>query len=510
MRFDAGQFHRQTQQMKLSPRMIQANEILQLSALALEERIEQEIVNNPTLELREPGSDSEAVEADLKQQERDSSEGERELTVQDDTVDASHKDDFERLNNFKEEVGESWSNAYDGESYRPARNTGERDGKMDAMANTAARGTSLTEQLIDQWHLVETTPQLRLAGEYIIGFVDADGYLRVENQTMIEQSPPNIEIELFDEAIEALQQNLEPVGLCARDVRECFLLQIDAKMKQLTSEGGNSADYSLERLLVSEYLKDIENNRLPKIAKATNHEIEEIKDAILHLRRFQPHPGRSLVEDRQRRITPDGIVEYDDEEDRYVAILTRDRFPGLCISSVSQDMAKDRKLDPKTREFVNNNISTGKWLMEAIHRRHSTLLRVINVVIDAQRAFFDDGPLHLKPLPMTLVADQLGLDVSTISRAVSEKYIQTPRGILPLRMFFSGGTETQAGEQVSWTAMQAKLKEVIDNEDKAKPFSDEALVKEVKSQHGVDLARRTIAKYRKQLNIASARQRKEF
>ena len=502
------------QHMALAPRLIQSMEILQLSGMALEERIEQELASNPTLELKEPGDEdgAEIAEAHAEADVRDSKEGERELTVGDDKADPNHTDDFERLTNISEEYGEAWdSNAYEGESYKPARETGERDAKMDAMANTAARGESLTDQLLADWHLIEMSPQLRAAGEYLIGFIDADGYLRVDQQTLLEQAPASVDAKLFDEALKVIQQNLEPVGVGARDLRECLLIQIDARLRadEDPEDPVDVDELELERLLVSDYLKDIEANRLPKIAKETEHDIEEIKGAITGLRKYHPHPGRTVVEDNQRTIIPDAIIDFDEDQDRYVARLRNDRLPALRISSVSEKMAKDKTLDRKTRDFVKNNINTATWLIEAIQQRHGTLLRVINVVIDAQREFFDFGPQHLKPLPMTMVADQLGIHVATVSRAVSEKYIQTPRGIFPLRMFFSGGTETEGGESMSWQAVQAKLQEIIEGEDKANPLNDDELVDKLKEK-GIEIARRTVAKYRKQLNIAPARQRKEY
>jgi RNA polymerase sigma-54 factor len=302
------------------------------------------------------------------------------------------------------------------------------------------------------------------------------------------------------------------VGIGARDLRECLLLQIEARqrqMKEQPEDGDGVHDIDLEHKLVSDCLKDIEANRLPKIAKDVQRDIDEVKRAIAGLRRYHPHPGRLLVSDAPRTIVPDAIVEFDEENDRYVARLRTDRLPSLRISRLAMRMAKDKSLDSKTREFIKNNIHTGQWLIDAIEQRANTLLRVINVVIDAQREFFDYGPQHLKPLPMTLVADQLGIHVATVSRAVSEKYIQTPRGIFPLRMFFSGGTETESGESMSWQAVQAKLKEIIDAEDKSNPLSDDELVVKIK-EAGIDLARRTVAKYRKQLGIATARQRKVY
>ncbi|MEM1355099.1 MAG: RNA polymerase factor sigma-54 [Planctomycetota bacterium] len=507
MRLDTGQQMRMDQRMKLDPRMIQSMEILQMPMPALEERIEQELASNPTLELAQAGADADQLQIEREQSRRDDQEGERPLVVEDGTGQGS-ADDFERLNNLSEQYGESWdanTNESSGFAKRQVSSqAGERDGKMDAMANTAARGASLFDQLTDQWHLSEVpTEQVKL-GEFLIGFIDADGYIRTEMQELLKQAPVGTTAEAVEEAIDHLQQTLEPAGLAARDFRECLLLQIDAK-----EADDFDLDLSLERRLVDGCLKDIEANRYPKIAKSLGVEIDQVKGAVLSLRQFHPHPGRLLAEDEVRTITPDAIIDYDDENDAYTAVLTHGQLPALTISRDYQDLAKDKDHDKKTRDFVNKNLSNARWLIDAIQQRNSTLLRVIGVVIQAQRDFFDLGPQALRPLPMTTVADQLGVHVATVSRAVSEKYLQTPRGILPLRMFFSGGTESQAGESMAWGAVQAKLKQVIDNEDKSDPMTDDQLVEAMKQQ-GIEIARRTVAKYRKVMNLPSARQRREY
>ncbi len=507
MRIDTGQHMRIDQRMKLAPRMIQSMEILQMPMQALEARLEQELASNPTLEMVEPGADAETLEAEKKQEDRDSRESERELVVHEGTKSDGNADDFERLTNLSEEYGESFDTQFEtGESYSRRRtgSDGERDAKMDALSNTAARGMSLYDQLINQWHLAEAPSPLDEAGEFLIGFIDADGYLRTSEQDLLAQKPAHLTAEQLHEAWGMLQQYLEPPGLAARDLRECLLLQIDARMRQ-----DDQLDLLVERKLVSDYLKDVEANRLPHIAREAGLDIEQVKRAIANLRQFHPHPGRLLSDDSPRTITPDAIIEYDEQQDAYVATLTNSRMPALQISSTYANMARDKQLDRKTRQFVGNHLSNARWLIDAIQQRNHTLLRVINVVLAAQRDYFDQGKAALKPLPMTTVADQLGIHVATVSRAVNEKYIQTPRGIVPLRMFFSGGTETEAGDAMSWTAVQAKLKQIIDAEDKSDPLSDDALVEQLK-QHGIEIARRTVAKYRKQLNIPTARQRRQY
>ncbi|MFW6032041.1 MAG: RNA polymerase factor sigma-54 [Phycisphaeraceae bacterium] len=506
MRIDVGQQMRVDQRMKLAPRMIQSMEILQMPLQALEARIEQELSSNPTLELREPGSDAEVLETEREQAERDDREGERELTVSENSDGA---DDFERLNNLSEEYSDAWDANTSGTaesytSYRKPRSDGERDAKLDAMANTAARGESLYEQLLAQWRLVEAPAPLLKAGEFLLGFIDGDGYLRTPRDTLLQQAPPDLTGEDLDEALDLLQRSLDPPGLGARDLRECLLLQIAAR-----EANDPDADLETERLIVAEHLEEIAANRLPRVARATGLSIDEIKAAILSLRQFPPHPGRLLADEAPRTIQPDAIVEYDDESDRYMVRLTNNRLPALAISDTYAHMAHDGSIDKRTRDFVSSNMRSARWLLDAIRQRSATLLRVISVVLDAQRDYFDHGPQALRPLPMTTVADQLGIHVATVSRAVSEKYLQTPRGIVPLRMFFSGGTETESGDSMSWAAIQAKLEEIIDAEDKAKPLSDDQLVEELKT-HGIEIARRTVAKYRKQLNIPPARQRKEY
>lgn len=511
MRFDTGQQMRMDQRMKLDPRMIQSMEILQMSTPALEERIEQELASNPTLEIAQTGDDADTLQLEREQNQRDDNEAEREMVVDDSGPDRNEAaDDFERLSNLSEQYGEAWdantaeSGSTDFARRQVSSSAGERDGKMDAMANTAARGASLYDQLIDQWHLAEIPQDVAELGEYLIGFIDADGYLRTDIVELLQEAPPGTTPQSIDRTIAELQKTLDPPGLCARDFRECMLLQIDAKLAE-----DPDADFELARQLIDQHLGDIEANRYPKIAKATDRTIEALQQAIMSLRQFHPHPGRLLASEEVRTIQPDAVIEYDEEQDAYTATLTQGRLPVLTISRDYQDLAKDKDADKKTRDFVGKNLSSARWLMEAIQQRNNTLLRVIGVVVQAQRDYFDQGQQALKPLPMTTVADQLGIHVATVSRAVSEKYLQTPRGILPLRMFFSGGTESSGGESMAWGAVQAKLKEVIDNEDKKKPMTDDELV-EAMTKQGIEIARRTVAKYRKVMNIAPARQRREY
>jgi RNA polymerase sigma-54 factor len=383
------------------------------------------------------------------------------------------------------------------------RSTGERDAKMDAMANTAARGASLQEELLRQWDLVDVDDTTRRAGYVLIDWVADDGYIRDPIETIAEHLPAGLTRQNILDAIPILQQRLEPVGICARNLQECLLLQIDAL------ERDKGMDLTVPRVLVNTYLHDLEMNRLPQIARKSGFTIEQINQGKEFLKHLNARPGALLGNEPVPTVTPDAIVERDEETGEYSARLTEEYAPKLYINEIYKRMAKTKSVDGKTREFIANNIRNARWLIESIEQRRNTLLRVLRVVVEAQKEFLEHGPQFMKPLPMIGVADQLGIHVGTVSRAVAEKYVQTPRGIFPLRMFFTGGTENAEGEAMSWDAVKAKLGEIIQNEDKGNPLSDDEIVIKLKEQ-GIELARRTVAKYRKIAGIPPARRRKIF
>jgi RNA polymerase sigma-54 factor len=506
---------RMSQQMKLAPRMIQSMEILQMPMLALQERIEQELEANIALEQVEPGVDSSydgEIDGPVIENEDDREErlGTRELVVGEQTPGAT--DDWERLGAIESTYNEAFENEYSSgpQSFRTPAGTGERDKKMDAMANVAARGASLTDQLLDQWKFAEVDHDIALAGQRIIGYVDADGLLGADLPTILDQNQTvtgleqPMTIDLLERALREVQTRLEPPGIAARDNRECFLLQVDALEAE---DGDESHNWDRVRTIIRDHYEDLIQNRLPRIAQQTNLSIDEIHLAMELMKRLKLSPGRDLVDVEVPPIVPDVIVDFDDQKDEYVAALSDGLMPSLRISPRYEQMAKDKSVETSTRDFVSNNVRNAQWLIESINQRKNTLLRVVNVVLARQREYFDHGPQHLKPLPMIEVADQLGIHVGTVSRAVADKWMQTPRGLVPLRKFFSGGTATQSGESMSWDAIKAVLQEIIAEEDKAHPQSDEALVEELKKR-GIEIARRTVVKYRQQLDIPPARRRK--
>lgn len=499
---------RMDQRQILTPRMIQSMEILQLPLMALEERIDQELQANPVLELRQDDPEAPPAPPEAAADAAPGGEdGERMLVVDDERTGAA--DDFDRLAKLGDylENEEFATNDDYRPGPRPSSYAGERDGKLDAMANTAARGASLSEHLLDQWALADVPARLDPAGQAIIEHLDADGYLRVPLETVRDAMKEPASLEDLAEALRWVQ-TLEPSGVGARNLQECLLIQLDAAEDD--EEMAQGHDLDLERALVRDHAKDLELNRYPQISRKLGREIDEIKAAVRRLARLHPHPGRLVARDEAPPITPDATVYFDDDAGRYEIRMAREPADDLYISGTYRRMLKDKSVDKSTREYLNNNVRNAKWLIEAIQQRSNTLKRVIRVVVDAQRDFFEQGPEALRPLPMIQVADQLGIHVATVSRAVSEKWIQTPRGVYPLRRFFSQGTTNQSsGEDVSWDAVKEKLKTIIADEDKQNPLNDDEIVERLKAQ-GLDLARRTVAKYRKILNIPTARQRREF
>ncbi|MEO1715931.1 MAG: RNA polymerase factor sigma-54 [Planctomycetota bacterium] len=502
MHFNQSQSMKLGQSMKLAPRVIQSMEILQLPLAELEERIEQELEGNITLELAEPERD----ELDTPERTDDHA----------DHDEAS--DSFERLDEFTSDVPDVVENEFDSSADRVresdtgranSRLEGEPDARAEAMAQAPARQGTLQDQLMDQWRIADVDEAMLKAGALIIGSLDEDGYLRMPLSEVAEKSPANLGVSeaMLEDALGAVQLLVDPPGTAARDTRECLLLQLDA----IEDEPGERDAELLAhvRTLIESHLENLSQNRLPKIAEATGMSMDDIKQAMEFMRRLSLAPARALAPTRSEFVMPDAVVEYDEEQDAYIAYLADRRHANLRVNQEYAKLASDKSLEKKDRDFVRTNVANAQWLIDAVNQRASTVLRVLRVVVDAQRDYFDYGPEQLRPLPMTQVADQLGVHVATVSRAVADKHIQTPRGIVPLRGFFTGGLATDSGEEVSYDAVKAALREVVDNEDKSKPLSDDALAKALK-ERGIEIARRTVAKYRGQLDIPSARLRKEF
>jgi RNA polymerase sigma-54 factor len=261
--------------------------------------------------------------------------------------------------------------------------------------------------------------------------------------------------------------------------------------------------------LVQNHLVDIGRNRLPAVARATGQTIEAIKEALAVLSKLHHHPGLLISSLEIPIVVPDVIIEYSDEGDGYSVRLARGSTPRLRISPQYLRMLEDRKDDKESREFIRRHLEAAAALIEAIHYRRERLLHLAKIVVERQRDFFDYGPNFVKVLRMRDLAEEMSCDPSTISRTVDGKYVQTPRGIFPMRMFFTSGQEMADGREVSWDRLRAHVKEIVENEDKRAPLSDDVIAEKMK-ELGCPISRRTVAKYRAQLNIPNARERQAF
>ncbi|MGB8227019.1 MAG: RNA polymerase factor sigma-54 [Sedimentisphaerales bacterium] len=503
MKMDMSHQMRLEQRMKLAPRMIQSMEILQLTTLALLEKIEAELNSNPVLEVAEQGESDTTADSTMEQTVGEPAEvehGEKELIIK---SDQNKADDFERLNDF---AGQTDDYLHRTEFSKRGSNEEEFDRKLEAMNNTPERGRSLHDYLTEQWQLADTDEKTKKAGQAIIDYIDEKGYLKVRLEQLHNKDRKDFAMEHLEKALQLIQQ-LEPAGVGARDAKECLLIQM----------AQSSEDMSFEMELVSKYLDKLLENKLPEIAKKMNCSIERVKEALLRMRKLDTSPGLVISKEQSFPIRPDIIVVG--AEDGSTELTTGGNFkvyladksvPALRINENYAGMAKDKKLDAKTRDFLKTNILSARWLLDAIEQRKQTLLRVSQAVVGRQKEFFEKGTMYLKPLPMSEIAKAVGVHVATVSRAVAGKYIQSPQGIMPLRDLFGGGMETDSGESESFEAIRAKMQQIIDSEDKTKPLSDDAIKKKLEQMGVKDIARRTVAKYRKIMNIPTTRFRKRF
>ncbi len=490
MRLSFGLEQKLLQKQILAPRMIQSMEILQLPVLALQEKIEQEMNENPMLELsdRDPDVPDEPIERDNPDAP---AESEKELVVED-SID--HEADFERLM----EMGQDFPEAFEDGPRRSANRMEElASRKHDAMANIAARAETLQHYLEMQLGELELEDDLRDMAERIVTSLDSNGYL---NSSLEDLLPPDVNEDVLTLARRALDivQSLEPPGVGARDLRECLTLQLDPSMLM----------YEEVKTLISSHLEDLRDNRLPAIQRKTGYSLAQIQQAWAQLRKLNPKPGADFTASIAPTVTPDVFVDRQ-EDGTYRVRLEEGRTPSLRISNYYRKRLMSGDATAEEREFIKRKINAAQWLIESIEQRRGTLTKVAQAVVEHQTRFIEEGPEAIEPLKMQQIADKVGVHVTTVSRAVDDKWIQTPRGIFPLKRFFVGGTKSDDGEDVAWDAIRIKLQEVIDHEDKTKPFSDDQLVHQLK-QHGLNVARRTITKYRRKMGIPSSRQRRDW
>ncbi len=476
-RLEMSMMPRLEMRLKMAPQIIQSIEILQLPLLALQERIEQEQLENPTLEL-----DEEPVLQAGEDRPRELTKAEA----------AEVSDDFSRVSR----VSDDFHDYFWQTSSRTAPINRDKDPKLEALQNTPGRRPSLRDHLAEQLRFLDLTLRQRETCEAIINNLDRDGRLAYDIEGIAASLDDPSTMKEIGEAL-AVVQSLDPPGIGARDLKECLLLQIDP----------TDAGYDLQRLLIMNHLPDIEANRYPKMEREIGRSLDEIKAAVGAVCMLHPAPGRLYDNEVVPLVVPDVHVELIDG--RYSIRLDEKGMPRLRISTLYHDMLDEGQGGKETKQFLSKKIGSARWLIEAIQQRRRTILRVSKEIVGSQKEFFDHGLSHLRPLKMQEVADVLGMHVATVSRAIRHKYMQTPRGLFPMKFFFTGGTRSAEGEMQAWDAVKQRINEIVEKEDKVHPLSDEDIMNKL-AEEGIHIARRTVTKYRKTLNIASSRQRKRY
>ena len=478
-----------SQQMKLTPAMMQSMEILQLPITALEQRIESELNNNPVLELDTLDDELPPVEDGTEYLNK--SLDEKELNVSDSDTAKS----FERLenlgNDFKEYVNQdaSVSVRYD---------DGEEDPKTRALNNTADNHISMQEYLKEQLVFSDAAQQIVNVANIIIDHLDSKGYLPISLKELAAMYD-GFEPILFEKALE-LVQSLEPAGIGARNVRECLLIQ-------LKQNPAAAAPYALE--IVEDYYEMLLYNHLPQLAKKLECSMENIKDALEYLGRLDTSPGTQFSSGFDNApVRVDIIVDQADNGELIVE-LANSNLPSLRINNEYEAMIAAKNIDKDTKQYLQENLRNAKWIIDAVNQRQQTLLKIASVAVSHQKEFFKNGKLALKPLFMQEVADKIGMHVATVSRAVAGKYMQTPQGQIPLRELFTTRVVSESGNVKGTDAIKQALQNIIDKEDKSKPYSDDVL-SQMLTEKGYEISRRTVVKYRDQMGIPASRIRKKF
>jgi RNA polymerase sigma-54 factor len=482
------------QELKINPRLYQAMDLLYMPLLDLQQHLKQELLINPFLELIEPEDDDQ--EADQESE----AEGENAAT---DMAEAPAPE-TEPAKENEVDWEEILLDGFDTPGHR------EEHEEKEYYEPVSVERRGLDDHLRDQVALLDLSPRQLLLAEEFIGNIDENGWLACSLEELLngindvviraaeEVGRDAVPLYTTEEAEAMLKtiQLLDPPGVGARNLRECLLIQIH--------DGGREA--TLEGRLVDEAFDELINHRWSEISKRFGVSIAEVQAAADEVAKLDPKPGLRHSESSDNYIVADLVIDKIDG--KYHVFINDNHLPRLRLSKVYQEIARDRrKFDGENKEFISSKMNSANWMIQAIEQRRQTMLKVTNYIVDRQRDFFEKGIQYLKPLTLREVAEHIGMHESTVSRVTNEKFVQTPRGVLPLKFFFSSGLSTTGGEDVSARGIKDQIQKLVEGEDPKSPLTDQAIVS-ILSDQGVNIARRTVAKYRDQLGVLSARMRK--
>jgi RNA polymerase sigma-54 factor len=463
-------------QQVLAPQLQQSLLILQAPLLELRNLVQQEMEVNPVLEELAEEPDSEERNAE-------------ERSDADAAADAKFKDEFDKLAKLDEEWRDymSQSSSYTGRSQ-------EAEDKRQFFFDSIATQETLQQHLMGQLNQTALNANDRKTAELIIGNIDDNGFL----QTTPEEMALNTGLPQSDfENMLTLIQSFYPPGVGARDLRECLLIQ-------LKREGRHN---SLEYKIISEHMQDLGKRRFPEIARRMGISVEQVQKCANNIAQLDPRPGQVFAASPQNYVLPDVTVEK--INGAYQVILNGEQIPHLRISNTYKDIMAQDGNGNEVKDYIRDKIRSGKFLIKSIHQRQQTISNIAHQIVQRQHDFFEQGSAHLKPMTMVQIADAVGVHETTVSRAISGKYISTPQGVFEMKYFFTPGYQTSSGESMSNTSVKEAILDLVKDEDGNAPLSDKEIV-EVLSKRGIPIARRTVAKYRTELNILPSNMRRKY
>ncbi len=482
------------QEQILAPQQIQSLEILMAPMMELEERIAQEMEANPVLDLErpEPEEPEQGDEHDDANQAGDSSPA---AEPEDPSMpsEPSGREDYDEELSQLIQLAENWQNAIP-QMPSSGGSKEEDEERRQHLFDSIVEEPSLQEQLLEQLRLADKDEHVSRIAEMIIGSIDDTGYLRshlADIATACGSDVAEVEKAL------SLVQSFDPPGIGARDLKECLLIQLERQGR------GKS---KLAKLVRS-HLEDIGRNKLPVVAKKMELSLDELNALVEELRLLNPHPGSAIAPNSPIYVIPEVFVERSGDE--FKVVPNEEHIPRLRISSLYLKLLEDPNVPDETKSYIKAKLSSGKMLIKSLEQRQSTIRRIAEVLVSSQHEFLDKGIESLKPLTMQQVADKLDLHETTVSRAIANKYIQTPIGLFEFKFFFTGGYQGSGGEEVSSRSVKEMIRDIIAREDSDDPVSDSKIAEMLKAK-GLDVARRTVAKYREELGIQSSHLRKAY
>jgi RNA polymerase sigma-54 factor len=454
-------------QQVLAPQLQQSLQILQAPTLELKNIVQQELQTNPVLE----------EDPSLHETEDRSSD------------EADFQEEFEKLAKLDEE----WRD-YMAQNVSYSARSQEDEERRQFFLDSLANQETLQQHLLDQLNTADIDAKKRKAAELLIGNIDDIGFLSAPLDEIANLSGASIED--LQEARE-LVQTFHPVGVGARDLKDCLLIQLRRLGKA----------QSLEYQIVDQYLDDLGRKRYPDVARRLGVTVDQVQKAANFIATLDPKPGQIFSPEPNSYVLPDVVVEKVGDE--YVVSLTGDQIPHLRINKTYRDLMTQSRNGGEVRDYIREKIRSGKFLIKSIHQRQQTILNIAIEIVKRQRDFLDNGTAFLKPMTMVQIADAVGVHETTVSRAISGKYIATPQGVVEMKFFFTPGYQTNDGVALSNTSVKETIADLVRNEDNRMPLSDKEIV-EILSERGIPIARRTVAKYRAELNILPSNLRKQF